>query len=142
MNSNIKSSDNIRKIIGLDGSLVAVEVKDFTLLTNSQFITNDCDFLQVGAFKYDKPHDVKKHRHNEIARTVNRTQELIYILTGTLTANIFDDGDNFLISLSLTQGNGLLILSGWHDFLVSKECNFFEVKVGPYLGNSDKTIME
>ena len=133
---------NVRKITGIGGSLVALEVNDFTLLENSEFITSDDDFLQVGAFKYDRPHKIKKHKHNKILRTVGRTQELIYILSGALTANLFDDEDRFVISLLLKPGSGLLILSGWHDFEVPEGCNFFEVKVGPYLGVSDKTIVE
>ena len=133
---------NVEQIKDNCGSLIAIRINDFTILENSEFITAADGFLQVGAFKYDHPHKVKKHKHNEIVRTVNRTQELIFILSGAMKANLFDDDDNFLNTLLLKPGSGLLIVKGWHDFEMVENCNFFEVKVGPYLGLDDKTIKE
>ena len=134
--------ENVEKIKDNRGSLIAIKINDFTILENSEFITNDEGFLQVGAFKYKQPHKIKKHKHNEILRKVNRAQELIFILSGEMEANLFDDDDNFLTTLLLKPGSGLLILKGWHDFEIVENCNFFEVKVGPYLGLDDKTVKD
>lgn len=134
--------ENVEKIKDNCGSLIAIKINDFAILKNSEFITDDDSFLQVGAFKYNQPHKVKKHKHNEILRKVDRTQEFIFILSGAMEANLFDDEDNFLTTLLLKPGSGLLILKGWHDFKIVDNCNFFEVKVGPYLGLDDKTIKD
>ena len=41
--------ENVEKIKDKCGSLIAIKINDFTILENSEFVTNDDGFLQVAA---------------------------------------------------------------------------------------------
>lgn len=140
-NDNV-GSDEARYISSEDGALLCVFVPKLTSLGNGTFISRDEDSIQVGTFKYESPHQINRHKHNELPRVADRTQEFIYVLSGYLTARIFDDSENLVCELIIQSGGGLLLLSGWHEFDIPESCHFLETKTGPYMGIADKKVRE
>jgi hypothetical protein len=129
---------NIQNIFDENDSLLGIFVKSMINLDDRTFISDDNANLQIGVFNYKKPHKIKKHKHNIIERKVDRTQEFLMVLSGEMEANIYSDEGTFICNLSLTEGSGLFLLAGWHDFVIPESCNFMEAKTGPYLGFVDK----
>lgn len=141
--SKIKENGHTsEKIFAKNGELLAIFVEDMESLQNLEFLSREQDSIQVGAFKYDSEHSIRRHMHNKEIRSSERTQELLYILSGEMKANIYDEDQVLASSINLRKGASLLLLSGWHDFEIPRKCNFFEVKTGPYLGARDKTVLE
>ena len=130
---------NVQNIFDETDKLIGTFVKSMKDLDDSTFISEDNANLQIGVFNYNKTHKIKKHRHNIIERKVNRTQEFLMVLSGEMEANIYSDDGKFICNLFLTEGSGLFLLAGWHDFFIPENCNFMEAKTGPYLGLLDKT---
>ena len=54
------------------------------------FHSEDEEFIQVGAWGYDKGKELLAHIHNEVERKVYWTQEVLYIRKGSIEASVYD----------------------------------------------------
>ena len=85
---------------------------------------------------------IQPHVHNPVPREVHYTQEVLFIKKGKLRVDFYDEQQNYLESHILEAGDVILLATGGHGFEVLEEIEMFEVKQGPYAGNSDKTRFE
>lgn len=129
---------NFHHIVDGHGTRLATLIPDMRGISHAQFVTSDEDEIQVGSFTYNAPHKVKKHIHNELPRTISRTQEFLYIQEGAATVSIYDVEGVIVETVTLHKHSGLVIFQGWHDAQIDEHCQFFEVKLGPYMGVNDK----
>ena len=93
---------------------------------------------QLGYMKWDAGHQIIPHAHNEVHREVKATNEVLFIRSGSVRVDFYDDGDNFCKSVTLRKGDVILLAEGGHGFEMLEECEMIEVKQGPYAGNNDK----
>jgi hypothetical protein len=99
------------------------------------FFSEDQDFLQVGAWNYDRGKILLAHTHNLVERTVTRTQEFIYVVKGAVKAMIYDQSETMVEELILGPQEGLLLFAGGHGYeILEDETVVIEIKNGPYLG--------
>lgn len=99
------------------------------------FFSEDGDFVQVGGWRYNSGKRLLAHNHNFAERKIDRTQEFIFVLKGSLKAFIYDDNDRPLEELFLTANEGLVCFSGGHGYeILHDDTVVIEVKNGPYLG--------
>jgi hypothetical protein len=82
---------------------------------------------------------IQPHVHNPVPRQVHYTQEVLFIKKGKLRVDFYDEQQNYLESHILEAGDVILLATGGHGFEVLEEIEMFEVKQGPYAGDSDKT---
>lgn len=82
---------------------------------------------------------IEPHVHNPVPREVSYTQEVLFIKKGKLKVDFYTDQQEYLESRILNQGDVILLMTGGHGFEVLEELEMFEVKQGPYAGDSDKT---
>lgn len=85
---------------------------------------------------------ISPHVHNIVNREVYYTQETLFIKSGKLRVDFFDDAKTYLESYILNAGDVIMLASGGHGFEVLEELEMFEVKQGPYAGDKDKTRFE
>ncbi len=96
-----------------------------------------CGFGTLSAEKKISP-----HVHLPMSRSLLNTSEFIYIKRGTMDVTFLDEDGTPFESHSLTDGYGFLQLKGGHSISFGKDCQYFEIKQGPYHGqNSDKKIV-
>lgn len=99
------------------------------------FITKDQDFVQVGFWNYNKGQNLSNHIHLENPKESLKTQEVIFIKSGSLRADIFNQNEKFLASVILKQGDTAVFFNGGHGYeILENETQVLEVKNGPYLG--------
>ena len=99
------------------------------------FFSEDSDFIQVGVWGYDKGIKLQPHIHNEVRREVLKTQEVIFVRSGSVAASIFDEEGNFVERLELSSGDTLVLLKGGHGYeILEDDTQVLEVKNGPYPG--------
>lgn len=99
------------------------------------FFSQDSEFIQVGAWKYQKDTKLKAHVHNLVERKINRTCEVLYVIKGKLRAVIYDLENTPIEELTVSQGEILVLLECGHGYtLLEDETTVLEVKTGPYLG--------
>ena len=73
-----------------------------------------------------------------VHRNVVLTQEVLFIKSGRMRVDFYDDYEDYLESIILEAGDVILLVSGGHGFTVLDEVEMVEVKQGPYSGEADK----
>ncbi len=99
------------------------------------FFSQDEDFIQVGIWGYGAGKQLKAHIHNEVKREVRWTQEVLFVRTGKLRANIFDTTEKKVAELEVNGGDVIILLRGGHGYDILEEgTQVLEIKNGPYVG--------
>ena len=103
------------------------------------FFTEDDLSQQLAFMKHPKGKTIQPHVHNPVKREVHYTQEVLFIKKGKLQVDFYSDKQEYLESRILEAGDVILLIQGGHGFKALEELEMFEVKQGPYAGDSDKT---
>jgi len=82
---------------------------------------------------------IAPHVHNEVRREVHLTNEVLFVRSGRVRVDFYDDARRFLRSTELRAGDVILLAEGGHGFEMLEDCEMIEVKQGPYAGDADKT---
>ena len=104
-----------------------------------QFFTPN-DFSQQLAYM-NRPtgYVIAPHVHNPVTREVEFTKEVLFIRSGRLRIDFYNDNQTYLESRVLVAGDVVLLARGGHGFEMLEDCEMIEVKQGPYAGEKDKT---
>ncbi|HHZ65727.1 MAG TPA: hypothetical protein EYN51_09585 [Flavobacteriales bacterium] len=121
-----------------DGVLLAIIVYRNFKKDGIEFFTPD-DFSQQLAYM-NRPagYVIDPHVHNVVRREVNLTQEVLFIKSGKVRVDFYDDNKNYLESRILESGDVILLAAGGHGFEMLEPTEMIEVKQGPYAGDQDK----
>ncbi len=119
--------------------LLAVIIKANFKKEGIAFFTPDDFSQQLGYMNRPKGYIIDPHVHNLVERKVTLTQEVLYIKSGKVRVDFFDDHKNYLESRILEQGDVILLAAGGHGFEMLEDAEMIEVKQGPYCGDADKT---
>lgn len=103
-----------------------------------EFFTNDNDSQQLGYMNRPKDYIIPPHRHNIVPREVHLTQEVLYIKSGKVRVDFYDNGQNYVQSTIVVKGDVILLSDGGHGFKMLEASEIIEVKQGPYCGERDK----
>jgi mannose-6-phosphate isomerase-like protein (cupin superfamily) len=103
-----------------------------------EFFTNDDHSQQLGYMNRPKDYIIKPHVHNLVPREVVLTQEVLFIKSGKVRVDFYDDDKIYLESRDLDAGDVILLAAGGHGFKMIEDSEIIEVKQGPYCGEMDK----
>ncbi len=103
------------------------------------FFTPDEFSQQLAYMSHPTGKLIQPHVHNPVPRQVSYTQEVLFIKTGKLRVDFYDEDKAYLSSRVLQAGDVILLAKGGHGFEVLEAVEMFEVKQGPYAGEKDKT---
>lgn len=97
------------------------------------------DFSQQLAYM-NRPKDyvIEPHVHKLVPRNVEATQEVLFIKSGKVRVDFYDEKRDYLVSRILSAGDVILLAHGGHGFTMLEESEIIEVKQGPYAGEEDK----
>lgn len=104
-----------------------------------EFFTPDDFSQQLGYMNRPQGYVIPPHVHNSVPREVQFTKEVIFIKSGKVRVDFYDDDQRYLESRMLNQGDILLLAFGGHGFEMLEPSEMIEVKQGPYAGEADKT---
>jgi len=102
------------------------------------FFTDDNANQQLGYMKWFTGHDILPHRHNKIKREINFTSEVLFVKSGTVRVDFYDENEVYLESYILESKDVILLCSGGHGFSIINDAEIIEVKQGPYSSENDK----
>jgi mannose-6-phosphate isomerase-like protein (cupin superfamily) len=107
-----------------------------------EFFTPDDFSQQLAYMKRPKDYVIPPHVHNPVLREVRLTQEVLFIKSGKVRVDFYDDDKNYLESTVVEAGDVILLAHGGHGFEMLEESEIIEVKQGPYAGEMDKVRFE
>ncbi len=107
-----------------------------------EFFTPNDFSQQLAYMKRPKDYVIPPHVHNPVLREVQLTQEVLYIKSGKVRVDFYDDDKNYLESTTVETGDVILLAHGGHGFEMLEESEIIEVKQGPYAGEMDKVRFE
>jgi len=103
-----------------------------------EFFTEESDSQQLGFMTRQKGYVIVPHRHNIVERKVHLTQEVLFIKSGLVRCDFYDNNEVYLVSSVLKSGDVILLADGGHGFEILETAEIIEVKQGPYCGIEDK----
>ncbi len=104
-----------------------------------QFFTPDDFTQQLAYMNRPQGYVIAPHVHNPVPREVQFTKEVLFIKSGKVRVDFYDENQNYLESRVLHQGDVILLAYGGHGFEMLEASEIVEVKQGPYAGGADKT---
>lgn len=103
-----------------------------------EFLTRDEDSQQLGYMCRPAGYVIAPHVHTSVPREVSYTQEVLFIRSGRVRVDFYDDDRVYLESAVLDAGDVVLLARGGHGFEMLEPTEIVEVKQGPYVGDRDK----
>lgn len=103
----------------------------------SFFTPNDFS-QQLGYMNRPKGYIIEPHVHNLVERKVMLTQEVLYVKSGSVRVDFYNDLQEYLESTIIQTGDVILLASGGHGFEILEDAEMIEIKQGPYVGEEDK----
>jgi hypothetical protein len=125
-------------IIKRNNTILSVIIRENYRSEGIEFFTPDDFSQQLGYMNRKKGYSIPPHRHNIVERKVTLTQEVLYIKSGKVRVDFYDDDQVYLESRILNKGDVILLATGGHGFEMLEDSEMIEVKQGPYVGEEDK----
>lgn len=122
-----------------NGELLAIIVRNEFDQPGISFFTSDEQSQQLGFMRHPTGAIIRPHVHNPVSREIQYTQEVLFIKSGKLRVDFYNNQQQYLHSRILGAGDVILLATGGHGFEVLEELRMIEVKQGPYAGDADKT---
>jgi hypothetical protein len=122
--------------------LLAIILRVSFVKDGIEFFTSDDSSQQLGYMNRPEGYIIPPHRHNIVRRDVHLTQEVLFIRSGKVRVDFFDNDQNYVESTILHAGDVILLADGGHGFKMLEQSEIIEVKQGPYCGERDKVRFE
>ena len=123
----------------VNGRLLAVILRADYRADGIEFFTPSDFSQQLGYMNRPQGYVIPPHVHNAIERSVHYTKEVLFIKSGRVRVDFYDDDQKYLESRILAAGDVILLAYGGHGFEMLEASEMIEVKQGPYAGDADKT---
>lgn len=128
----------IEQIIN-NGLILSMIIRSNYCKEGIDFFTPDDFSQQLGYMNRPKGYLIEPHVHNSIKREVFLTQEVLFIKSGKVRIDFYDEDKVYLESKIVINGDVIILAYGGHGFYMLEQSEIIEVKQGPYCGDSDKT---
>ena len=133
---------NIKHILH-EGELYASIFDTSNISEGLDFLTSDSSFIQVGTWNYKKNKTLDAHFHNYFERSVQRTQEVVYVIEGSIKCNLCKEDTTFIETVIIDSGMLIVQYQGVHEYEIVEDSKVLEVKNGPYFGpEKDRTRVD
>lgn len=126
----------------LSSNPLAMIVRAGTIEETTRFVTPDGFQQQVAVMNRPQSERIPGHTHLPVPRSLQGTQEVLIIQSGSMTVDIYDTHHNLVASEIASAGDVVILISGGHGFTMIDDCRFIEVKQGPYVPGKDKEVFE
>jgi hypothetical protein len=133
--------ENLIKIT-FDNQILGIIIRNNFNKEGIEFFTDDSSSQQLGYMNRPQDYIIPPHRHNIVPREVNLTQEVLFIKSGRVRVDFYNDAQQYFKSVVISSGDIILLANGGHGFKMLEQSEIIEVKQGPYCGEMDKVRFE
>jgi hypothetical protein len=125
--------------IEIEGKVYAIILRNSYSENGIKFFTPDDYSQQLAYMNRPRGYEIKPHVHNSVKREVFFTKEVIFIKSGLVRVDFYNELQEYIESNLLRHGDVILLAFGGHGFVMLEDSEMIEVKQGPYAGELDKT---
>ncbi|MBI2966761.1 MAG: hypothetical protein HYY40_02975 [Bacteroidetes bacterium] len=122
-----------------NGKILAIIIPRDFLKPGIEFFTPDNFSQQLAYMNRPEGYKIEPHVHTPLPREITYTQEVLFIKSGKVRVDFYDDEKKYLRSRILKKGDVILLAHGGHGFEMLEPTEMIEVKQGPYAGDGEKT---
>lgn len=119
--------------------LVAIIIRNEYHEEGIRFFSPSNFSQQLGYMSRPRGYIIPPHVHNPVPREVQFTKEVLFVKSGKIRVDFYDDAQIYFESRILNKGDVILLAFGGHGFEMLESSEVIEVKQGPYAGDVDKT---
>ncbi len=122
------------------GTLIAVVVpRDHQPASGGiEFYTPNELSQQLACMTWPAGHTIPAHVHKDVPRAVVHTLEALFVRSGRLRVDLYDEERVFVGTEELVGGDVILLAAGGHAITMLEPTVIVEIKQGPYAGVEDK----
>ena len=137
---NVRVSDGGIEYFRHEKALIGMCIRKTHQWSETQFLTPNHLYQQIGLLFYEKNKDVRPHAHYKVPRTVDVTMEVLFCVSGRIVYTFYDSENNWkeITSCELTEGDLLCLFGAGHGGKALEPTRLIEVKQGPFLEMKDK----
>lgn len=131
-------------ILDLTGKLVARVIStSVDVKKGLNFYSDSNELLQVALWAHPEGQILVSHKHLLVERNTSGTTEVVFIISGSIHFDVYDDYNALLYEGKLAQGDLLICHAGGHGYrILDPNTQVLEIKNGPYFGlESDKILI-
>tara|TARA_B100000941_G_C28241740_1_gene416860 strand:- start:118 stop:546 length:429 start_codon:yes stop_codon:yes gene_type:complete len=128
----------IEKIV-IKNELFAIIIRKEFKKDGIEFFTPNEFSQQLAYMRRPSGYKIEPHLHQNVKKEIKFTQEVLFIRSGKIRVDFYDNNKDYQQSTNLNEGDIILLSKGGHGFKVLEECEIIEVKQGPYDETNDKT---
>lgn len=127
--------DGINSIIRIINKkkLLAIIIKAKFRQDGLKFFVPDEYPQQLGYMKHLKGDVIISHIHKPVLRRVKFAQEVLFIRSGKIRIDFYDEKKHYVESRIVKQGDVVFLAFGGHGFEFMEDADMIEVKQGPFL---------
>jgi len=129
---------HVEKIVWMEKILALIIRYDFSE-PGVHFFTPDEFSQQLAYMNHPKGYEIDPHVHHSVLRSIEWTQEVLFIKKGRVRIDFYDQECVYLESRILNAGDVVFLAHGGHGLTMLEASEIIEVKQGPYAGKKDKT---
>jgi mannose-6-phosphate isomerase-like protein (cupin superfamily) len=119
-------------------NVLAIIIKAAFKKEGIEFFTSNKFSQQVAYMNRPKKYVIPAHLHHPVPRDILHTKEVLFIKSGKLRIDFYDDDKKYIESRVLEKGDTIILCYGGHGFEMIEPTEILEVKQGPYVGENDK----
>lgn len=135
---NATESLDMIETIKIGEEVCALIVKHDFKSTGIEFFTKQSDTLQLGYMNRAQGYKIQPHIHKPVKRVIEYTNEVLFIKSGKVKINFYDNERKYHSSSIVTSGDVILLSACGHGFEMLEDSEIIEAKQGPYAGENDK----
>ena len=113
--------------------LLAVIIKANFKQDGLKFFVPDEYPQQLGYMKHLKGYVIASHIHKPVLRRIKLAQEVLFIRSGKIRIDFYDEKKHYVESRIVRQGDIVFLAFGGHGFEFMENAEIVEVKQGPFL---------
>lgn len=116
-------------------TLLHMIIKKEDFINEREDVIDSNNSLQLSLLKLNNGKTFKPHKHINMVKQTNITQESWVVINGKVKAILYDLDDKIITEEILDSGDASITLFGGHNYLILEDDTIvYEYKTGPYLG--------
>ena len=105
----------------------------------TSFMTDSKLPLQFAHMSFKKNETIQAHEHNIFKREVSNINEVLIVKSGSIRVNFFNQKVKVHDEI-INKGDIIFLQDGGHSFDFLEDSRIFEIKNGPYLGETKDKV--